>query len=101
MAKRIAPAKRNEIKAKLAAGVSVAQLNKQTGISIPTIYLIKKESESGTTVSDLLQQTIAKAELEVAALEKQIKDVDRLREELKTKKAFLESLKKLETGKSS
>jgi hypothetical protein len=101
VAKRLTPAQRKEIKAKLAAGVKISQINKQTGISIPTIYLIKKEGESGTTVSDLLQQTIAKAELEVAALEKQIKDVERLREELKTKKAFLESLKKVEAGKSS
>jgi hypothetical protein len=94
VAKRLTPAQRKEIKAKLAAGVKISQINKQTGISIPTIYNIKKEGESTSTVADLLQQTIAKAEQEVAEIEKKIRDVERLREELKVKKAFLDSLRK-------
>ena len=91
--------KRSEIASKLAAGASVAQLSEQYKVSVPTIYNIRKNVKTGTTASDLVRQAIAKTDQEIAAIEKQIAEVESLRERLKAKKAYLDTLKKLEPGK--
>jgi hypothetical protein len=93
---------RRDIKSKLASGVSVSEVAKQykDKVSIPTLYNMKK-SLKPASATDLVRQAISQAEHEIGQIEKQIKDAERLREELKAKKAFLESLKKIEAGKSS
>ena len=89
-----------EILKRLAAGEKAADLAKEYSVSVPTIYNVrKKPPEPAVTAVAVLEQEIARDERRVSELKKIVVEIEELREQIKVKKAALESLKKLELVK--
>jgi transposase-like protein len=97
---RLTDKQKGEIRGKLKSGARVADVAKEFGISIPTAYKLRNTSRgSAVTAVQALEAEIATAESRLAELLRSISEADLLRDAIKSKKAILESLKKLEGHK--
>lgn len=101
---RLTESQRHEIVKKKANGTSVTSLAKEYGVSEPTIYLIISKAKDETpqpSAIAVVEQEIRKSQDRIAELEKTAGEIERLKEEIRIKQAFLDSLRTLQSKKGN
>ena len=97
---KLTDAQRAEIRVKLDKGAAVSALAAEFKVTKPTIYSILNSSpRSAPSAVSILEREIAAAECQIAELEKAADHIALLRDQVKVRRAALESLKKLEGAK--
>lgn len=94
---KLAISQRDEIRKRLAKGEKTTPLADEYGVSIPTIYAIKKEKQvaSAPSAVQALESEIAQAEAEIAELEKAQQRIVVLKKQAEVKRQALEAIRKL------
>jgi transposase-like protein len=101
---RLSESERLEIVKKKNEGVAVTDLATEFDVSEPTIYTILKTAKDRPTQLSgiaVVEQEIRESQDRIAVLEKTVGEIERLKEEVKIKKAFLDSLRALQTTKGN
>lgn len=94
---KLTPKQQNEIKAR--SDEPVADLAKEFKVSAPTIYKLRnKAGKHPVSAIAALEAEIGKDEVRIAELLKGISEADLLKDQVKIKKAALETLRRLEAS---
>jgi transposase-like protein len=103
---RLTPEQKQRIVDMLNQQIAVATIAADTGVSLPTIYGLKRKVEGrneptrgvGAAAANpvaILEQEVAAAEARIADLEKSIAELESLRDEVTVKTSVIKTLKEL------